>query len=42
MSVIDKPDLRYGFWVGLGLLLAFLAWHLLTGLLARARGRANG
>ena len=40
--MIDKPDLKYGFWVGLGLLLAFLAWRLGSSLLARARGRANG
>lgn len=42
MSVVDKPDLRYGFWLGIGLLLAFLAWRIGTALVARARGRANG
>lgn len=42
MALIDKPDLRFGFWVGLGVLLAFMAWRIASALLARARGRANG
>ena len=40
--MIDKPDLKYGFWLGIGLLLAFLVWRLGTAAVARARGRANG
>lgn len=36
--MIDKPDLKYGFWVGLGLLIAFLVWHLASAALSRARG----
>ena len=36
--MIDKSDLKYGFWVGLGLLAAFLAWHLATSAINRARG----
>jgi len=36
--VIDKPDLKYGFWVGMGLLLAFLVWHMISALVARSRG----
>lgn len=39
MAVIDKPDLKYGFWVGLGLLLAFLIWRLATTAISRARSR---
>lgn len=39
MSVIDKPDLKYGFWLGIGLLFAFLAWHVVSAMLARARSR---
>lgn len=33
-----KSDVSYGFWVGLGLLLAFAAWHLASYLMNRARG----
>ncbi len=40
--MVDKGDLRYGFWVGLGLLLAFLVWRLASGALSRAKGVANG
>lgn len=36
---IDTRDLRYGFYVGLGLLFAFLVWHLATSVLHRAAGR---
>lgn len=34
--MIDSRDLKYGFWVGTGFLLAFAAWHLATSLLHRA------
>lgn len=37
--MIDKADLKYGFWVGLGLLFAFLVWHLASATVARARTR---
>lgn len=40
--MIDKGDLKYGFWVGTGLLLAVLVWHLLSRLAAGARSKANG
>lgn len=39
---IDTPDIKYGFYVGLGLLLAFLAWGVASQLLERARRSANG
>lgn len=35
--MIDKPDLKYGFWLGIGLLLAFLVWSLISRLIGRAR-----
>lgn len=34
---MDKGDLKYGFWVGLGLLLAFLVWRLGSAAVNRAR-----
>ena len=39
---IDKADLSKGFWVGLGLLLAYLVWTLLTGLAGRAVTAGRG
>lgn len=36
---IDTHDLKYGFWVGLGLLFAFLVWHLVSRTLGRAANR---
>jgi hypothetical protein len=42
MAFIDKPDLKTGFWVGLGLLGAFLVLGLLQAAYYRARGRASG
>lgn len=39
---IDTPDIKYGFYVGLGLLLAFLLWGLATRVIGSARGRADG
>ena len=41
MTLIDKPDLKYGFWLGIGLLLAFLIWHLVSRTLGRVAQR-NG
>lgn len=38
---IDTHDLKYGFWVGLGFLLAFFIWHLLSRLAGRAADRAG-
>jgi hypothetical protein len=38
MAFVDKPDLKLGFWIGLGLLLAFAAWALAAALLGRAKG----
>lgn len=40
---IDTPDIKYGFYVGLGLLFAFLVWHVASAALSRARGaRTDG
>lgn len=39
MSFIDKGDLRMGFWLGLGLLGAFLLLGILQYGLMRAAGR---
>jgi hypothetical protein len=39
---IDTHDLKYGFWVGLGFLAAFLVWHLASSALRRARGGSGG
>lgn len=41
MAMIDTPDLKYGFYVGLGLLFAFFIWHLASRTLGRAAQR-NG
>ncbi len=40
MALVDKGDLRLGFWVGLGLMLAFAVWALAAALVGRARGAA--
>ena len=40
MAFVDKPDLKTGFWLGLGLIIAFAVWALGTGLLGRLRGAA--
>lgn len=40
MAMVDKSDLKLGFWVGLGLLLAFAVWALASSLISRARGAA--
>ncbi len=37
--MIDKGDFKYGFWVGLGLLFAFLVWHLVSRLAGKAAER---
>lgn len=42
MAFVDKPDLKTGFWVGLGVVLAFAVWALASGLLGRARGAVGG
>lgn len=39
---IDTHDLKYGFWVGLGFLAAFLIWHLASRVLGSAAHRADG
>lgn len=36
---LDTHDMKYGFWVGLGFLAAFLVWHLASRVLGRAAGR---
>ena len=40
MAMVDKGDLKLGFWVGLGLMLAFAVWALAASLIGRARGAA--
>lgn len=40
--MIDKSHLMLGFWVGLGLLLAYLVWSLLSGAAGRAISAARG
>ena len=39
MSVIDTGDLKTGFWLGLGLLIAFGVWGFVSLLLHRAGAR---
>lgn len=39
---IDKTHLMLGFWVGLGLLLAYFMWTLITGAAGRALSAAKG
>ena len=39
---IDKTHLMTGFWLGLGLLLAYFIWSLLTGAAGRALSAARG
>jgi len=41
VSLVDKPDLKTGFWVGLGLLGAFLLLGLVQAAYYRAKGRAG-
>jgi hypothetical protein len=38
MAFVDKGDLKLGFWVGLGLMIAIAVWALAAGLLGRLRG----
>ena len=40
MARVDKGDIKLGFYVGLGLLAAFLVWGLAASLVGRARGAA--
>jgi hypothetical protein len=40
--MIDRPDLKKGFWLGLGLVGAFIVWGLASLVLAKLRSRANG
>jgi hypothetical protein len=40
MSFVDKPDLKTGFWVGLGVLGAFLVLSLAMSAYYKARNRA--
>jgi hypothetical protein len=37
--VIDKADIKMGFWVATGVLLALFLWGLVTGGLGRLAGR---
>jgi hypothetical protein len=41
VAIVDKPDLKTGFWVGLGLVGAFIVWGLVSALMARARGKIS-
>lgn len=42
MAFFDKGDLKMGFWLGLGLLGAFLALGLAQAAYYRTRSRAHG
>jgi hypothetical protein len=42
MMAVISPDLKLGFWVGLGVLVALAVWGLLTGLAGRAVGKVGG
>lgn len=42
MSFIDKPDLKQGFWLGLGVLLAFLFIGLVRFSIAAVAHRRSG
>lgn len=42
MSFVDKPDLKSGFWLGLGLLGAFVLLGVIQAAYYRAKGRAHG
>jgi hypothetical protein len=42
MAFAAKGDLKLGFWVGLGLMIAFAAWALATGLFGKLRGSVGG
>lgn len=38
----SKSKVSYGFWVGLGVLLAFALWQLVTRLMAEVAGGQDG
>lgn len=40
MAFVEKTDLKSGFWVGLGVVLALAVWALAQSLFARARSAA--
>lgn len=39
---MKKGNISYGFWVGLGLLLAFAVWHLASMLMSKVAGGRDG
>lgn len=39
---MNKHEIGMGFWVGLGLLLAFAVWQLVSALMAKVAGGRNG
>lgn len=39
---MKKGEISYGFWVGLGLLMAFAVWHLVSYLMSRVAGGHDG
>lgn len=41
MSFLDTPDLKSGFWLGLGLLAAFAVWAFVQLLMMRAAGKTR-
>lgn len=41
MSFIDTPDLKTGFWVGLGVALAFLVLAILQLVFYKARSKSS-
>jgi len=36
--MIDKADVKTGFWIAVGVLLALFVWSLVSGTLGRVRG----
>jgi len=42
MAIVDKPDLKTGFWIGLGVVFALAVWALASSWIARARGAVGG
>lgn len=42
MAAVDTGDLKTGFWLGLGLIGALIAWGLVSLFLARLRGARDG
>lgn len=42
MAKVDTPDIKYGFWVALGAILALMVASMVRSLISRASSRGNG